>query len=152
MIAHLKSRKTIQFQQKPKTEWIKFGIFSSALFIVLIALIHFAMTFISPTIDFFSEMKNFWNYEELGIKQGYILVPLVLFVAFQQYKMTFLMTAKFRTTTVETIWKNHLHAIFILIGFTGLVIGLNLFILLSDMVYVLGIVLCTTLYKWRFTN
>ena len=108
------------------------------------------MIFISPSIDFWNEIINFWNYEEMGIKQGYILVPLVLFVAFQQYKMTFLMQAKFRTTSVQEIWKKHLHAIYILIGFTGLVLGISLFVTLPEVVYVLGIVLFTTLYKWRF--
>ena len=150
IIVHLKSRKTIQFQQKPKNIWLKLGAFSGFLFILLIALIHFSMTFISPNIDFWTEMKGFWNYEEMGIKQGYVLVPLVLFASYQQYKMTFLMPAKFRTTTVELIWEKHLHAVFILIGFTGLVLGINLFISLTEMVYVLGIVVFSTLYKWRF--
>ncbi len=150
MVAHLKSRKTIQFQQKPKTSWVKFGTYSAVLFIILILLIHFSMIFISPNINFWNEIVNFWNYEEMGIKQGYILVPLVLFVAFQQYKMTFLMPAKFRTTSVHEIWKKHLHAIYILIGFTGLVLGISLFVTLPEVVYVFGIVFFTTLYKWKF--
>ncbi len=150
IIAHLKSKKICSFQHKPRVEWLKMGIFSAVSLVVLIALIHFAMTFIVPSIDFWTEIKSFWNYEEMGIKQGYILVPLVLFVSFQNYKMTFLMQAKFRTTNVHQVWKSHLHSLFILIGFTGLALGISLFVSLPEMVFVLGIVAFSTLYKWRF--
>ena len=60
------------------------------LFVFGLFVIHTAMFFIAPGIQFCTEVYDFINYEEMGIKQGYILIPLVLLLSYQQYKMTFL--------------------------------------------------------------
>jgi len=151
-IMHLKSKKTQSFQQKAKNKqnWIKKGVISSVLLIFSIVLIHFSMFFIVPEIKFYQEFLAFLNYEEMGIKQGYILIPLVVLLSYQQYKMTFLMRAKFRTTEMTQLWKTHIQAIIAIIAFGGLCLGIAQLILLPELVYVLGIILFSSLYRLRF--
>ena len=96
-VIHLKSRKTTDFQleKSNKLTWVKNGLISLFLIVVVIVLIHVVMRSIDPSIDFKQQAQNFWNYTELGIKQGYVLFPLLFFVGYQQYKMQFLARAKY---------------------------------------------------------
>ena len=153
-IIHLKSRRTAIFQQKPEQtrKWIIWGMLSLTALIVALAMVHFAMIFIVPDINFFQEMRGFWNYEEMGIKQGYVLVPLILIVSFQQYRTTFLLSAKYRTARVGQLWKTHVQALIVIIAFAGVHLSLGYFYQFSEMVYVLSIVVVSTLYKLRFSE
>ena len=76
----------------------------------------------------------------MGMQQGYLLIPLVVFAAYSQYRMDFLMMRKDRVAELNIEWKKHLRALLVIIGFTGIVIGLSQFIVLAEIVYVLGIV------------
>ena len=154
VILHLKSKKTIEYRpiSENKTQWLKHGVSSSVTLTFVIVTIHLAMYFIAPGIDFANEAIAFWNYEEMGIKQGYILVPLMVFVGYQQYKMEFLMPAKFRTTDLNTLWVKHIKSLVMIIGFAGFCFGLSQIIVLPEIVFVLGIILFTTVYKMRYGN
>ncbi len=154
IILHLKSKKTIGFQGAAglKKEWLKWGVTSFSFLLLSIITIHFAVYFISPGIDFKVEAIAFWNYEEMGIKQGYILLPLVFFVSYQQYKMTFLMSGKFRNTQFVILWKKHVIPLILIIAFAGLCVGLSWFMRLPEPVYVIGIIALSTLYKLRYSE
>lgn len=148
VILHLKSKKTIEFRGLNKNKWLKLGLVSGVLFLVSLSLIHFGVYFIQSGIDFKKELVEFMAYEEMGIAQGYILVPLIAFSAYQMYRMTFLMPARFRTTSIDEIWRPHLISLLIIIGFSGLVIGLSQFIVFPELVYVLSIVAVSSAYQY----
>jgi len=153
-IMHLKSRKTIRYKNHigEKKRWLKWGIISSVLFLFSLFVIHLAMFFIVPGIQFCTEVYDFINYEEMGIKQGYILIPLVLLLSYQQYKMTFLMPARFRNTDIQSLWKGHIIATIAIIAFAGLSLGIAQFVLFPEIIYVLGIVFFSSLFALRFKN
>lgn len=153
-VIHLKSRKTTDFQleKSNKLTWVKNGLISLFLIVVVIVLIHVVMRSIDPSIDFKQQAQNFWNYTELGIKQGYVLFPLLFFVGYQQYKMQFLARAKYRNTIMKDLWSRHLQAFIVVIGFCGLTFGLTQFHIFPEIIYVFGTVLFTTLYKSRFSE
>ena len=154
LIVHLKSRRIVLFHQ-PKTPikiWGLYGFVSATVLTITFFIIHFTMYFIVPEINFSEELVAFWNYEEMGIKQGYVLVPLVLLVGVQQYRMTFLMVAKYKSLSLSRVWKDHIQALIFILAGTGLVLGVSYFIQFSEMIYVLGIVVVSTLYKWRFSE
>jgi hypothetical protein len=113
-------------------------------------MVHVAMMSIQPNIDFVQQAKDFWNYEDLGIKQGYVLIPLVVLGAFQQYKMSFLMRGLDRVAPLKVVWKDHIQALFIAIGFAGIAFGLSRFITLPEVVYVLSIVAGIGVYGYLF--
>ena len=154
IIVHLKSKKTISFQGIAglKKVWYKWGITSFSFLLLSIVMIHFAVYFISPGIDFKIEALAFWNYEEMGIKQGYILLPLVFFVSYQQYKMTFLMAGRFRNTQLNFLWKKHIIPLILIIAFAGICLGVSWFIQLPEAVYVIGIIALSSLYKLRYNE
>lgn len=148
-IIHAKANKIVKYNLKKekKKSWLGYGIISAAVFIVSVTVIHFSLYFICEGIEFKQETMAFWEYKELGIKQGYLLVPLVFFVGYQQYRMEFLMLARYRNTTLSNLWKRHISALAIVLGFAGFCTGLSQFIVLPEVVYVLGIVVFTISYK-----
>ena len=154
IIIHLKSKKTVDFQGniKLKSEWIKWGITSFVSLGFAIVMIHFAIYFIVPGIDFSQEAVNFWSYEEMGIQQGYILLPLVFLVSFQQYKMMFLMTGRFRNNQLILMWKKHVLPLLLIIAFAGICLGISWFYALPEVYYVLGIIAFSTVYKLRYSE
>ena len=154
IILHLKSKKTVAFQGANglKKEWLKWGVTSFLFLVMSVVMIHFAVYFISPGINFKTEALAFWNYEEMGIKQGYILLPLVFLVSYQQYKMTFLMAGRFRNTQLNPLWKKHIIPLILIIAFAGICLGISWFIYIHETVYVLGIIALTTLYKFRYNE
>lgn len=154
LVIHLKSRKTTKYQieESNKVVWLKNSLLSAVLIGMMIILIHLVMRSIQPEINFLLEAKEFWNYTELGIKQGYVILPLLFFVGYQQYRMQFLASAKYRNTVLKDLWKKHLQSFIVVIGFSGLALGLAQFFVFPEIVYVLGIVLFTTLYKLKFSE
>ena len=98
-------------------------------------MIHIAMMSIQPDIDFVQQAKDFWNYEDMGIKQGYILLPLVAIASYQQYKMSFLTRGLDRVSPLKLVWKNHIRALLVSIGFAGLALGLSRLFVISEIVY-----------------
>lgn len=153
-VIHLKSKKTTDFQleESNRVTWIKNSVFSAALIITIILLIHVVMRCLEPGIDFKQEALYFWNYTELGIKQGYVLIPILFFVGYQQYKMQFLASAKYRSTKLKELWKAHIQAFIVVIAFCGFALGLSQLVVLQEVVYVLGIIAFTTLYKLKFSD
>lgn len=140
-ITHLKTRKIYEDQHlSNKQKWIRNGVLSALLLIVVVGIIHVAMLFISPGIHFPSELYHFWTYEELGIQQGYILLPLVGYAAYIQFKMQFLMPGKSRSVLVDTLWKQHILSLLLMGAGASLAVLISLILPLPEIVYVLAIV------------
>lgn len=153
VILHLKSKKTVEFRGINKKEWFKRGWKSGVLFLLALLVIHVGVFFIQRGIDFQTELVDFMAYEEMGIQQGYILVPLIAFAAYQLYRMTFLMPARFRTITLDEIWNPHLISLLIIIAFSGIAIGLSQLIVFHELVYILAIVGVSSAYQfWRIVK
>ncbi|MDG1333964.1 MAG: hypothetical protein P8P74_16625 [Crocinitomicaceae bacterium] len=150
VILHLKSKKTVEFRGIDKKQWSNYALKSALLLLLTLGLIHLAVFFIESGIDFKQQLYDFIMYEEMGIAQGFILIPLIAFSAYQLYRMTFLMPARFRTISLDEIWRPHLTSLLIMIGFSGLAIGISQFVLFHELVYVLAIVIISSAYQlWR---
>lgn len=153
VVLHLKSKKTVEFRGLSKNKWLKSGLASGVLFLVSLLMIHFGVFFIQTGIDFKKELFEFISYEEMGIAQGYILIPIIAFSAYQMYRMDFLMPARFRTTSLDEIWRPHLISLLIIIGFSGISIGVSQFLVLPELVYTLCIVAISSAYQyWKITR
>jgi len=150
VIVHLKSSKVTRDHgnRENRKAWIRNGFFSATLLLLCLVIIHFAMVQIAVGIDFKNEFIAFWTYEELGVQQGYLLVPLVAFAGYQQYKMEFLIPAKYRNTMVPAIWSPHIQALIIIMAFAGLCVGIAQLVIFPEIVYVLGIVLLSGAYRY----
>jgi hypothetical protein len=144
---HFKSNKIVAYQAIEKREWVKKGGLSFLLFVCAIFLIHLVMKSISPNIEFLKELISFWNYKDMGIEQGYILLPLIAIVGYQRFKMEFILPKRFQTISLLEVWKPHLTGHLILIGFIAFVIGLSGFIILPEAAYIIGIVIASSVYQ-----
>jgi len=148
VVMHLKTKKTLQERtQEDKSIWYKQGILSTVLFLINCILIHLAIQELHPTIDFQKEAIAFWSYKDMGIEQGYILLPLLILVAYQKYKMEFLLPGLFRTINLQTMWKEHKKANIILFAFIGLAFGVFSFIAPPEWLVILLIVAISSGYK-----
>jgi hypothetical protein len=149
IIAHLSVRKIREYSGQKKPD-VKHSMISLALFVLTLFVVHVFVAAAVPGIDFKKEAIAFWSYEDMGIAQGYVLIPLVLFVAIQRYRMEFLMRGKFRTIQGSSFWQQHFRMYFMLIGSVGLALGLALLVAIPELAYVLAAVVFTTAYTLYF--
>jgi cation transport ATPase len=143
---HVKSKKIQSSQNTPVEIWIKNAIISSFLLLFSVLCVHFAMLQISPGIQFTDELLRFWKYKDLGIEQGYILIPLIFLVGFQRYKMEFVATAQFKKVQMKELWKQHIVVHFAILAFSSIVIGLSTFIVFPEIVYIATIILASSIF------
>lgn len=146
-ILHLKAKKIQEFQKEGKNVWIRKSMISLCLLLTGFVLIHLAMMMIEPTIQFKKEILNFWNYKDMGIEQGYILLPLIALVGYQRYKMEFLIPKSFQKISMQQLWKSHISQQLVLVAFVAFVIGISGIVVFPEMIYILGIVIVSSVYQ-----
>jgi hypothetical protein len=83
---------------------------SYVLIIVLLLILNYLIV---PTLSFKNETYQFLMYKELGIPQGVILLPLIIFGGIQEYKMNFVRNGAFRTKNFDLFWKMEQRRLFI---------------------------------------
>lgn len=155
VLLHVKSKKINQFTDNPLnpkrrndcSSWIKHGMLSCIIFTFILILIHLTMPCILPEFNAITEIQKFWFYKEMGIEQGYILVPLIVFMSYTQYKVEFLLPAQYTKITIQNLWKSHIQAMLIILAFTGLTYGLVSFITIPEWILVIGIVTFSSIYQ-----
>ncbi len=152
ILMQVKSKKIVEEQGRGKSAWVKFATGSAVLLVAIIVISHLAMAKIIPGIGFAEALKNFWTYEEMGIQQGYVLVPLVAFAGYQQYKLFFLRTRRYERMEISVLWRPHLRAYYIILGGAGLSFGVSLLVSIPEVVYVLLLVLLSTAYQFKGRN
>lgn len=160
VLLHLKAKKIVEHQietreldiQIEKSNWIKFGLLSIILLIFSLFLIHISMPFIQDQFNATNEIIRFWSYKEMGIEQGYVFVPLIIFMGYTQFKMEFLAPAVFTRMNNSQLWQPHLKAMLIIVAFTALTFGLVHFIKVPEAIFVISIVLISSLYQILHLN
>ncbi len=154
VIMHLKSRKIVDYSStnEGRKKWVMRGAFSLSLLLLGVFIIHLSMLYIQEGIVFSDEVIAFWNYEDMGIKQGYLFVPLVLLLSYQQYRMEFLMPARYRKLSIVEVWRPHIQALVIIAGFAIFCLGVSFFFVFPEIVFVLGIVVFTVTYKLKLAD
>lgn len=149
VIMHLKTREIYRAQGLKNTQkWQQKGLLSGALFLTVVTGIHFAVWWMQPSINFPNELVAFWKYEELGIQQGYILLPLIVYAAYAQYRMSFLMQGKARIVLMDSLWKQHFIALGLILSGGLLAVIVSSLVSISDAVAVCIIVAAAATYSY----
>ena len=149
VLIHCKTLKIKRYSEKVDIRrWCIYGSIGALGFFGLSAAIHFGMKYYHPEIDFGKEGMAFLSYTEMGVAQGYILVPLVALASYLSYKTEFIRPGKFRTEEYELMWKQHVIRYAILIAFSVLLAALARAFQLSESVLLFVIILGTTGFKW----
>lgn len=118
----VKMRKRLQFtaivsekQQAFKTAGIYLLVFIASLIVI-----YFSILSIDPNFDVLTQLKKFFLYKDMGIEQGYLLVPLTLLGAQRNYRTQFLNLNIYERFTVRQIFKSSLQQHLVL--FIGIVL------------------------------
>lgn len=146
---HVKAVKIYRYTNeiKDRRSWFKSGIMAGALWILIVFMIHVFIRQVHPDMNFLKEIKNFWKYKDMGIEQGYILLPLLLFASYQKYKMEFIMPARYRTFKMMVIWRDYHKILLIILAFTGIGAGISALIIFPEWAYVLTTVIGIAVFK-----
>lgn len=148
VLVHLKTKKIKAYSEKVIVkDWIKQGVISLVLVLIILFGMHLAMKIVAPTIDFLLEIKLFLSYEEIGVAQGYILLPLIVFMGYSQFRNEFIIPKQFRVLEFSSLWKKHVMSrllICVLIVFLSIV---AYFLQPTGWFYVFTIVIATSSYQ-----
>lgn len=149
VLTHFKTREIYRAQGlKNKQKWQRKGVLSGLLFLAAVAGIHGAVWCMQPEIDFVQELIAFWEYEELGVQQGYILLPLIVYAAYAQYRMSFLMPGKAKVVLMDSLWKQHFIALGLILAGAALAAIVGSFVVIPDAVSVCVIVVSAGAYSY----
>ncbi|MES2587960.1 MAG: hypothetical protein V4622_03200 [Bacteroidota bacterium] len=90
--------------------------------------------------------------EDMGMPQGILLIPLVFYASYLNYKTQFLLSKKYEFLTVKTISRHYLKGIiFALVGFI-LAFVLTKFITIPEIFCVILLVLSFAFYSFFEKN
>lgn len=122
VVVYLKSKK---IREAGKKEAIKspvntYKIISGLFVTATIAVIQLGILLLHPDIRLKDEIWSFLTYKELGIQQGFLLIPLVVMMAFSSYKIEFLIPKVYLREEQRSLWKSHLKERFLLIAFCAI--------------------------------
>lgn len=144
---YMKSRAILIKQGGNRSNYIGFAAMAVVLIGTVLLLVRLFILEAHPELNLWQEIIAFWVYKDLGVQQGYILIPIVIFVGFQRYKMEFLQTRKNETDSVTAIWRTHIKNLILLLTVCGIVAGLTHFIVFPDWVYLLLLLGGTSIYQ-----
>ena len=148
VLVHLKTKKIKSYSEKVVVlSWIQYALFSFLLLTVGLVGMHLSMKLIEPTLDFWKEIYLFLSYEEIGIAQGYVLLPLIVFMGYAQYRNEFIFPKKFQTVPFQYLWRTHIVS---RLAICILVIALSSVAYLfqpASWFYIIAIVVATSIYQ-----
>ena len=148
--AHISSGKIRKHSGESVLSALGYVILSWGLLLSSVALIHLTVMMIIPGIDFQKQIIAFWEYEELGIPQGIILVPLMLLVGIQRYRMEFVIPGRYKTERMSSFWKRHLAGYLFMLVLMAVGYAISQFVVFPQFVYVLAVVLILAVYSLFF--
>lgn len=118
----VKMRKRLQFtaivsekQQAFKTAGIYLLVFIASLTVIYLSILS-----IDPNFDVIVQLKQFFLYKDMGIEQGYLLVPLTLLGAQRNYRTQFLNLKIYERFTIRQIFKSSIQQHLVL--FIGIIL------------------------------
>lgn len=102
----------------------KNSLLSLPLVLVSLTIIQFSLLVLNSESNPLKELIEFLSYEDMGIAQGYILIPFIGLMAFQEMKL-FKMRKDIDTINIDTFIKIHIkkRAILLICTLVGLVLA-----------------------------
>lgn len=141
VFSHIEAFQIQGVQKKLNNSWLIVGGMTSLMLLITILLTHLILLKIIPTIQFKQELIAFWQYEDMGFPQGYLLIPLLIFAGYQRYKMEFLIPKMAERIPMKIHWKKQASAYSVLVGVLLLTYLLTQFIVFTETVYVLALII-----------
>lgn len=149
-IETLRQVKTVIFKSKVGTDY-KQLLISFGFWIQEFILIHLFISTINTNLSIGHEWYNFIMYEELGIPQGIVLIPLMIFASRMKMKQDIpLILKKINHPDELKNKKISYRYSLITLGFWGMMIGFNYFFHLHDainLIFIISLLLFRAIQK-----
>ena len=148
LVYHLK----FNFLRKAHNQsFSKGSLLSLPLVLVSLAIIQLSLLLFYSNSNPLKELIEFLSYEDMGIAQGYILIPLIGLMAFQEMKL-FKMRRDIGTINIDTFIKTHIKKRAILVVCTFIGLGLAYVHPPEILILILIILTLSTLQYLLFTR
>lgn len=148
LIAKGKKRFSYSRNNPERTLLIKQAIIGFALLLLTCVGIAQSLVFLHPGFKWFQRIIEFMTYEELGIQQGYVLIPLIVLNGIVLYRQQFIMPARYRTMDMQHITQPFIQQGLILLGFSGALLGITALISFPEEVLIALLIVGTSAYRW----
>ncbi len=149
VILYLKAKKIKEVQVDSQTKyWKSFQFISFLLLALNLVFIHLGMYAYHPDFNIWKEVLAFLNYKEMGIQQGYVLIPLIGLMVYTQYKATFLLPGKQFLIPFKGLYKRSFRLKFSVLIFTVLVSLLASTVQASEAVLLWVILIPVSIVNW----
>jgi hypothetical protein len=145
----VKHRKIVEFRETTYFFPIQQVLSTILLLTFILMFIFIALPLIGP-FDFEKQTWAFLSYKEMGIPQGLLLLPLVIYGGFAQYKMQFLMNRKFTHISATQNWKSHFFFLWIAFLAALLFLIISSFFVFPEFVYISILLIGIAGFKWYF--
>lgn len=118
------------------------------LLIVTCAVIGLGVVFLQPDLSWPQRIVDFLAYEDMGIAQGYVLVPLILLNGILLYRQQFLLPARYRLLDMHTITRPFIQQGLVLLGCAGLFLGMAALVTFPQEAVIVALIAGTSVYRW----
>jgi thiosulfate reductase cytochrome b subunit len=105
------------------------------------------MQLLQPSFHFTDRVIAFLMYEDIGIAQGYVLLPLLLLNGISVYKQQFIRPELYKYLTMGQLINESSKQGLLLLACAGLFFGVSLFIQLPEEILLFSTIIGTTGYR-----
>jgi hypothetical protein len=148
VVMHVKAYHVNKLHPNGKAQWLKKSVVNTVFFMSFLLLVHVAVLQVFPTLKFTIEWWRFWTYEDLGIQQGYVLLPLLAVSGYMQLKQSFVLPNMAAKLTMSELWSPQIKLNVWRVLAASTWIGVARFIYLNESVWIGFILVVMALYQW----
>lgn len=101
-----------------------------------------------PHFDLKKQTIAFMMLKDMGIAQGFLIIPLVAYTAYLQFKTEYLMPKKYLIATSKTLLKKHHLGLIISLILISISLGVSYLIIIPEMIAVVTLIVLTASYSY----
>lgn len=148
-INSVKAKKRFAFSQLAieKKQAIRTLLLGTAFLIITCFVVLLTMQLLQPTFNFSERIVAFLRYNDMGIEQGYVLLPLLLLNGISVYKQQFIRPELYKYLTMGQLINESSKQGLLLLACAGLFLGAALFVQLPEEILLFSTIIGTTGYR-----
>lgn len=148
-INSVKAKKRFAFSQlaSERKQAIRTLLLGTAFLIITCFVVLLTMQLLQPTFDFSERVIAFLRYNDMGIEQGYVLLPLLLLNGISVYKQQFIRPELYKYLTMGQLINESSKQGLLLLACAGLFLGISLFVQFPEEILLFSTIIGTTVYR-----
>lgn len=148
-INSVKAKKRFAFSQlaAEKKQAIRTLLLGTAFLIITCFVVLLTMQLLQPTFNLSERVIAFLSYNDMGIEQGYVLLPLLLLNGISVYKQQFIRPELYKYLTMGQLINESSKQGLLLLACAGLFLGVALFVQLPEEILLFSTIIGTTVYR-----